>query len=64
MENRELIYEMAERLGSIIEVYRNDIYQGSYKVINGKVFKLKENEKEVPKMQETKATDRIQKVCP
>mgnify|MGYP003339260959 FL=1 len=44
MENANLVYEMAERLETVIEVYKNDVYQGKYKVIDGKVYKLKENE--------------------
>ena len=44
MENRELIYEMAERLDMIIEVHREGKYIGRYRFINKKLHKLNENE--------------------
>ena len=62
MENRELIYEMADRLGMVIEVYKDDKYFGSYKVIKGKVYKLKENDKEMPKVQEKQTSNGFQEV--
>lgn len=42
MENRELIYELAERLGAIIEVIKDDKLVGNFKFINGKLHKLKD----------------------
>jgi len=55
MENKELIYEMAKRLDLIIEVTKNDVYQGRYKFINNKLHKLKEDEKEkMHRMQQIK----------
>lgn len=45
MENSELVYEMARRLDMIIEVTKEGKYIGKYKFIDGKLHKLKENEK-------------------
>lgn len=45
MENSELVYEMAKRLDMVIEVTKEGKYIGKYKFIDGKLHKLKENEK-------------------
>lgn len=45
MENAELVYEMAKRLDMIIEVTKEGKYIGKYKFIDGKLHKLKEDEK-------------------
>lgn len=45
MENAELVYEMAKRLDMIIEVTKEGKHVGKYKFIDGKLHKLKENEK-------------------
>lgn len=45
MENSELVYEMAKRLDMVIEVTKEGKYVGKYKFIDGKLHKLKENEK-------------------
>jgi hypothetical protein len=45
MENRDLIYEMAKRLGMVIEVTKKGEYIGKFKFINDKLHKLKEDEK-------------------
>ena len=45
MENADLVYEMAKRLDMIIEVTKEGKYIGKYKFIDGKLHKLKENEK-------------------
>jgi hypothetical protein len=42
MENRDKIYELAQKLDMIIEVWRNDVYIGKFKFINGKLKKLKD----------------------
>lgn len=49
MENREHIYDLAERLGAIIEVIKDDKLIGNFKFIDGKLHKLKTNEKELSK---------------
>jgi hypothetical protein len=46
MENREHIYDLAERLGAIIEVIKDDKLVGNFKFIDGKLHKLKTNETE------------------
>ena len=45
MENADLVYEMAKRLDMIIEVTKEGKYIGKYKFIDGKLHKLKEDEK-------------------
>ena len=45
IENRDLIYDMAKRLDMIIEVTKEGKYIGSFKFINDKLHKLKEDEK-------------------
>jgi hypothetical protein len=40
IENRDNIYKLAELLDFIIEVYRNGVFIGKYKYINGKVTKI------------------------
>ena len=45
MDNAELVYEMAKRLDMIIEVTKEGKYIGKYKFIDGKLHKLKEDEK-------------------
>ena len=45
MENAELVYEMAKRLDMVIEVTKEGKYVGKYKFIDGKLHKLKKNEK-------------------
>lgn len=45
MENRELVYRLAENLNMIIEVWREGKYIGKFKFINGKLHKLNEDEK-------------------
>lgn len=52
MENKKLIYEMAERLNMIIEVTKEGKYIGKYKYINKKLHKLNENSKEMHQMQD------------
>lgn len=42
MENRELIYKLAEKLDMIIEVWKEGKYIGKYRFVNGKLYKLKE----------------------
>ena len=51
MENKKLIYEMAERLNMIIEVTKEGKYIGKYKYINKKLHKLNEDAKEMHQMQ-------------
>jgi hypothetical protein len=41
MENKELIYEMAKRLNLVIEVWKNNVFVGTYKFINDKLVKIK-----------------------
>ena len=43
MQNRELIYEMAERLNMIIEVNKDGKYIGKFRIIDKKLYKLNEN---------------------
>jgi hypothetical protein len=45
MENRELIYELAEKLNMIIEVHKEGKYIGKFKFVEKKLYKLKEDEK-------------------
>jgi hypothetical protein len=40
IENRDNIYKLAELLDFVIEVYRNGVFIGEYKYINGKVTKI------------------------
>jgi hypothetical protein len=40
IENRDNIYKLAELLDFVIEVYRNGVFIGKYKYINGKVIKI------------------------
>ena len=40
IENRENIYKLAELLDFVIEVYRNGVFIGKYKYIDGKVTKI------------------------
>jgi hypothetical protein len=42
MENRELIYQLAENLDMIIEVWKEGKYIGKYRFVDGKLYKLKE----------------------
>ena len=39
IENRDNIYKLAELLDFIIEVYRDGVFIGKYRYINGKVTK-------------------------
>jgi len=41
MDNKELIYEIAKRLDMIIEVWKEGKYIGTFKFIDGVLFKLK-----------------------
>lgn len=40
IENRDSIYKLAELLDFIIEVYRDGVFIGKYRYINGKVTKV------------------------
>lgn len=40
IENRDNIYKLAELLDFVIEVYRNGVFIGKYRYINGKVTKI------------------------
>ena len=40
IENRENIYKLAELLGFVIEVYKNGVFIGKYKYVDGKVTKI------------------------
>ncbi len=40
IENRDNIYKLAELLDFIIEVYRDGVFIGKYRYINGKVTKV------------------------
>lgn len=40
IENRDNIYKLAELLDFIIEVYRDGVFIGKYRYINGKVIKV------------------------
>lgn len=40
MENSEHIYDLAKRLGAIIEVVKDDKLVGNFKFIDGKLHKL------------------------
>jgi len=42
MDNKELIYKMAKRLDMIIEVWKEGMYIGKFRFIDGKLHKLKE----------------------
>lgn len=41
MENKELIYELAKRLGLVIEVWKDNVYIGKYRFVDGKLLKYK-----------------------
>lgn len=57
MENKELIYDMAKKLNMAIEVTKKGKYIGKFKYINDKLYKLKENEKEVLQVQTREGKD-------
>jgi hypothetical protein len=40
IENRDNIYKLAELLDFVIEVYRDGLFIGKYRYINGKVTKV------------------------
>jgi hypothetical protein len=40
IENRDNIYKLAELLDFVIEVYRDGVFIGKYRYINGKVTKV------------------------
>jgi hypothetical protein len=40
IENRDNIYKLAELLDFIIEVYRDGVFVGKYRYIDGKVRKI------------------------
>jgi hypothetical protein len=40
IENRDNIYKLAELLNFVIEVYRNGVFVGKYRYIDGKVTKI------------------------
>jgi hypothetical protein len=40
IENRENIYKLAEVLDFVIEVYRDGVFIGKYRHINGKITKI------------------------
>jgi hypothetical protein len=40
IENRDNIYKLAELLDFVIEVYRDGVFIGKYRYINGKVTKI------------------------
>lgn len=40
VENRDNIYKLAELLDFVIEVYRDGVFIGKYRYINGKVTKV------------------------
>jgi hypothetical protein len=40
IENRENIYKLAEVLDFVIEVYRDGVFIGKYRYINGKITKI------------------------
>ena len=40
IENRDNIYKLAELLDFTIEVYRDGVFIGKYRYINGKVTKV------------------------
>lgn len=40
IENRDSIYKLAELLDFVIEVYRDGVFIGKYRYINGKVTKV------------------------
>jgi hypothetical protein len=41
MENKELIYELAMRLDMVFEVWKDDVYIGKFKFVDGQLFKFK-----------------------
>ena len=41
MENKDLVYEMARRLGMVIEVWKCGEFIGTYRFIDGKLVKIK-----------------------
>jgi hypothetical protein len=40
IKNRENIYKLAEVLDFVIEVYRDGVFIGKYRYINGKITKI------------------------
>ena len=40
IENRDNIYKLAELLEFVIEVYKDGVFIGKYRYINGKVTKI------------------------
>lgn len=40
IENRDNIYKLAELLDFVIEVYRDSVFIGKYRYINGKLTKI------------------------
>jgi hypothetical protein len=40
IENRENIYKLVEVLDFVIEVYRDGVFIGKYRYINGKITKI------------------------
>jgi len=40
IENRDNIYKLAELLDFVIEVYKNGVFIGKYRYIDGKVTKV------------------------
>jgi len=40
IENRENIYKLAKVLEFVIEVYRDGVFIGKYRYINGKITKI------------------------
>jgi hypothetical protein len=40
IENRDNIYKLAELLDFVIEVYKDGVFIGKYRYINGKVTKI------------------------
>jgi len=40
IKNRDSIYKLAELLDFVIEVYRDGVFIGKYRYINGKVTKV------------------------
>jgi hypothetical protein len=40
IENRKNIYKLAEVLDFVIEVYRDGVFIGKYRYINGKITKI------------------------
>lgn len=40
IDNRDNIYKLAELLNLVIEVYKNGVFVGKYRYIDGKVTKV------------------------